>query len=376
MKKLLSNLSPNLRRFVLVGTILFGVAVVSFAFRKTMHFAHAHRTEHMVEKMTEELDLTPEQVEQVQALANKMHARKKAMFENHDGDREAMKEKMMAMHQELEGELQSILTEEQWAKWLTIRPEPGHHFRGRGGCASECTDGKGGKQAMKKELMEYGQQNIVPVLQADRIAFDAQLSEEEKQLIAKMREHGPMHRGGEHGPAEQRYEGRGHHRGEHRAAMKTMLEKHGPAIDQILEKYADERVQWQADMKAIIESHMGELPAGMEPHGKHHQFKQRMLFLMMDPNGVNGNLVELPAPKVYPIPAENANKIELELPQAATVKIDLLDKDGQFIRNVQEEQLPKGQHVIPVELSELKPGTYYFEIYMEDQRFVKRFVKN
>ena len=89
------------------------------------------RAERQTERMKEQLGLSDEQTEQVSeiniAAAEKMQEARQSA----NGDREAMRGKMMSIRQETDAALKEVLTEEQWTKLAAARQEMRQN-RGRG----------------------------------------------------------------------------------------------------------------------------------------------------------------------------------------------------------------------------------------------------
>ena len=81
------------------------------------------RAEQQTAAMTEKLSLSEAQSAKVKEINLKYAQKAKEMRDNASGDREAMRASMVAMRQEQEKELQTVLTEEQWQQWLKIREE-------------------------------------------------------------------------------------------------------------------------------------------------------------------------------------------------------------------------------------------------------------
>ncbi len=98
------------------------------------------RAEQQTANMTEKLSLSEAQSAKVKEINLKYAQKMKEARENATGDREAMRASMVAMRDEQDKELQTVLTEEQWQQWVKFRDEQKEN-RGKGA----------GKKAKKSE---------------------------------------------------------------------------------------------------------------------------------------------------------------------------------------------------------------------------------
>jgi protein CpxP len=76
-----------------------------------------------LERMTRELNLTPDQVTQVKAINEAQRAQMMALRNDSTIPQEDKRGKMMAMRQETEGKIRAVLTEEQRPKYEAMLAE-------------------------------------------------------------------------------------------------------------------------------------------------------------------------------------------------------------------------------------------------------------
>jgi Spy/CpxP family protein refolding chaperone len=96
-------------------TVLFLVATPGLA----QDGMKGHDPEEHLAKLEEELDLTPEQTEQVRAIFAEQHAKFQELREEGGGDREALRQH----RQETHARIQAVLTEEQRARLEELHAE-------------------------------------------------------------------------------------------------------------------------------------------------------------------------------------------------------------------------------------------------------------
>lgn len=87
--------------------------------------------EQMLAHLTEDLDLSEEQVELVGPILENLHIMMEEVFEDESlrGDRDAMHEQMEAIREETDLQLESVLTEEQMEKFRERSHKRGPHPR-------------------------------------------------------------------------------------------------------------------------------------------------------------------------------------------------------------------------------------------------------
>lgn len=85
--------------------------------------------ERRANRMSRELNLDDQRTEEIKKIFISFSEKQSKVREEHAGDREAMRTAMKGISDEQDKELQKILTEEEWKKWLDIRK----NFRRRRG---------------------------------------------------------------------------------------------------------------------------------------------------------------------------------------------------------------------------------------------------
>ena len=97
--------------------------------RGNRDFDPEQMAERRAERMSQELDLDEERTKQVKELFFSCSEKQSQVREENGGDREAMRAAMREINEEQDKELQKILSEEEWNKWLEVRD----NFRRRRG---------------------------------------------------------------------------------------------------------------------------------------------------------------------------------------------------------------------------------------------------
>ena len=65
---------------------------------------------------------------------------------------------------------------------------------------------------------------------------------------------------------------------------------------------------------------------------------------------------------VFPNPAYQNNQIDFHLEESGMVKISILNKNGELIRSVLNSRLEAGEHSQMIDLTDLEPGLYFYQI--------------
>ncbi|MEM6342486.1 MAG: T9SS type A sorting domain-containing protein [Bacteroidota bacterium] len=246
---------------------------------------------------------------------------------------------------------------------------------------------------MRQAMKAYAEENVLPVMQAQREKLDASLSLQEKQTVAEIRaelqalkEKGKNMRQAlrqsEAKPTEAQREEMYAHRKEMRLLMNQAWEiadNHEADIRSLLAEIKPQAETWKQQMRAIAEQYRPEdapeRPDRLEgTEGRHGGKAQRA--------GRTGMMMELRNPvhfllwdgtakalqareeklEVFPNPTRNVNEVRLRLEAAGKVQIKLLDKDGNYLKTVVDEQLSAGSHTQRIDLQGLEPGLYFYQI--------------
>lgn len=343
-------------------------------------YAQGHRqhdpqkmADRMSEHMKSELDLSDTQYEQVKTI-NLKYARK--MVELHQGnegehpDREAMKTLMG----EKEKELSEVLSEEQMEDFREMRKSHMNKMR-------ERRHGASGDMGTKRKDMRAA---VRPFVLEERKKFEALLSESEKMEIAKAREEFKTHQG--------EFKHRSGHDENHEkdANMEQRREQH-QALMEKLKPIRDIADNHEEDLNAAFErikAHKQEVKNEMltgenkskechDEYAMEHKMKRmKIRFLLMDPHETvrNENDVSFMA-KVYPNPSTVENNVSLTLEDESYVRIDLMNRHGQLIRTVVDQEVQSGVQNFSVNISELSNNEYYFyRITVNDEIINKKFI--
>jgi len=372
-----------------IAIIAFALFLSGIALQAQPHHGRHHGPGILgnLEQMQEELDLTANQVEQLEALKVEMDKEKEALksqeFEDHHARREAFHEMMESYKDQVD----NILTEEQKNTLKEKRKERHKAHREQ----MEKVDKKG----MRAALRQHQETKVKPVLLEQRAKLEAKISAEDKQALAELRtkfaakkaemkakrkemkgKHKQMKKQGERAE-------RPHHRhkqhGErmkndpdHQALM-ALAEKYEEDIDALMQEIEPQHKQWQEEKKAIIEEYMpkdAEHPQWKaDKHHKNrihgHRGMRKGHFLLMDPNDTSQEAVQattIKAAQVFPNPASSRMTLSYELLEDGKVTVELRGESGGTAKVLDEGFKPAGAQRLEIDASTLNNGVYYIAI--------------
>lgn len=119
-----------------------------------------------MDKMTEELSLTPEQKTKIEELNNQFKEQIKPLRSDKDANAEAIAK----LRKEHKAKIDAVLTADQKQKRESLHEK--HKLK---------------REEMRNEIEAYKTKNIAPVLKAKRIELESELSDAEKKIIAEQR---------------------------------------------------------------------------------------------------------------------------------------------------------------------------------------------
>lgn len=378
------------------------------------------RAEHK-ERMIKELNLTTEQQTEMKAVHKSFRKEVKALRDANDGDRKAMRSQVEALEVERNKEIAQILDAEQYAKFEKLEAEMKEkrkaHRDERRGQGMHGPMGRKGKAGMKgknkelrKEVRSYVQANVLPVMKEQRLKLDEKMSNADRnkvdELRAQLKELRPQMKAAHKSMRQSHKQG-----GEVSASQKAEMEQIHTQRKEIMEgareiakKYESELIalreevkpqseEWKSELKAIAQKHVGENEE--ECKGMHHMGRKLRKhvrpahFILMDPNAEAlpfpgeeeegfGAIQRAPQKdrvvKLYPNPSLGAQTLEYEVLQAGEVRVDLVSKDGDVVKNVYKGYQEAGVHSLQVDNQNLRSNVYYYSINDQSGKTLKQFV--
>ncbi len=321
------------------------------------------------------IDLTEEQKEQLAAVEattkSQLNVLRDSTFESSVVKREAVK----AILEDTREQVETILTEEQKEQLQANREKR----LARREMRKDTT----ARRNLKQELDAYRNENIHPVMLAQRAKLEEILTAEDKAIIAQLRESRADKRENSKRQRSRR-RAKAHHRGgneENRATIKSLLDKYKDDIQALMDEVKPQAELWKEDIQKILEKYRPdeeelEVPdchprahAPMEGKGRKGPIRAAH-FLLLDPSeltpmldrensGANPAFEQL---SIYPNPATNSSNLQYELEEAGKVRIELRDEQGKTIQVLQDSYQQEGSYNLAVNTSELKDGVYYFTI--------------
>lgn len=340
-------------------------------------------------KLAEKLALTEEQQAELKKINETFIEKMKAQKEEHSW------EKMKVLRVEHHAAIATILTPEQKEKFEAQRPERAGMQGRRGGHGQFHKANAENRKAMQKERQGYVKENIHPVIVEQRAKLEAKISATDKKAIAELREkiqaskkeriteRKSQMRGFKYGKGQN---GKANHRGHQgkgsplldevsRQRAESLVKAYSNDIESLFDDITPQREQWKNDLKAIHENYrkensekrgMGRMEGKTPSEEKlaRRDFQKKLRFLLMP--------AEMKSPKssakeerliaVFPNPAGNIQNIEFEVVTAGSVKVDIVDQQGNVVKSVYKGELPKGLNKLEVNIGELKSNMYYYRI--------------
>lgn len=349
------------------------------------------------EKLKTELNLSTEQSKQIEELTaehrNKMEALKDKDFESPEDRREAMKTIM----EEYQSGIKEVLTDEQAAKMKALREE---HREMR---QEKAADFGKERKAMRKDMETYREENILPVLKAQRTKLEAKISAQDKAKIAELRSQLPP-RGErpqrlenptieQQKAAKEQFAAKKEKMNAHKEQVQALVKKYEADIDALYAEIKPQTEKWKADMQKIAaenrpqgqmerkhpantqEGAKREAKDGRGMHGKRerggeaeeheHHNMHKAGFLLLDPNApatppaTQEALTEI---KIFPNPAVSQNTLSYTVKQAGHLRIELHNESGRTIQTLFDGNKEIGEYQLNVDLSKLQNGVYYYTV--------------
>jgi hypothetical protein len=224
------------------------------------HRQHPPRPFHAIEQHKAELEITESQQAQLDELKASFQEEAKALREQ-DLEHDAKREAMHSLMDGLKTDLEDILTEAQTTQLKSLMKAKHKEHKAR---MKEAHD----------DLKVYKDENIKPVMLAQRQKLEAKISAEDRAEIAQLREV-VAKRKAERKAAWEAAKAKGERpdrpaREEHpeREAIKQLVDKYDTEIEALFAEIEPQAKQWKEDMQFIMQAHR---PEGSEFQGSKSQ---------------------------------------------------------------------------------------------------------
>jgi hypothetical protein len=346
----------------------------------------------LIEKFSDKLALNDTQKQQIDALSAKyqaIFAEKRASLTQMN--RMEKWEMFKNLRNEIQTELKTILSPSQWEQFTQLRDEQKAAFK------QKIKDFRqnGGKEklkAMHEEIKAYRQKNIQPTMQNLRNQLENQLTEPDRQTIAQLREEREkLQKIGK--------ELRENHRQSfknrtalteaqkqemqklreqiqtNRQKTKELAVKYQVQLEQLSQQIKSEKKLWEQDLKNIVQKHLpdNELFTKMNSKlgGKYRHEMSRTHFLLMEAKTAETSKNET---NIFPNPASSQSTIEFKVKKEGLVKIELLDKDGNYLKTILNQNFGGGKHQYQINTQDLPNAVYYYKVSIGNRSDIKRLI--
>ncbi len=280
------------------------------------------------------------------------------------------------------------------------------------------------RKEIHQKVHTYVKENIFPIVQAQRLKLDAQLSAAHKARIDELRAeakplreqmratHQTLKKNQENGNEISENQKDNLHE-THQKLRKIMLEawtiadEYDTEIKALKTEIEPQIETWKTDIKSIFEENMTdemrqkiqEFHQKMEEnnenlHPKRHGHRKGHFqrfglkkmwhparFILLDPKEKMPDFPpnfeqdeSEPQALIFPNPSQNTNTLKFDVQQAGYVQINLINAQGKIVKTILNESKSEGTHSLKTDLQNLKTGVYYYQITTPSGTETKRFV--
>lgn len=272
--------------------------------------------------------------------------------------------------------------------------------------AQPAPNTQGTRRPVRQAVQAYVRQNVLPVVRQQRQKLEPQLSSSDKAQLAiyrtqlqELRQRGKALRQSFRSTASTPQGTRPELtdtqkqqvqqlRDEHKALQQEvakLAQKYEGDIARLAQEVQPQKEKWTTDLKALLAQNTTPEQQEKRKHGgkgrRHNataRFFRPAAFLLMSPTAPVPAAASATSSSssVYPNPVTPTSQLAYEVKKAGPVTVELLDSRGNALRTIaQEAKKEKGSYTLPVNLSDLANGTYYFKITTKNGTETRRFVK-
>lgn len=343
-----------------------------------------------IKKLKTELQLTDQQVQQIEDLTTEQRTQMKQLRDTEFESPEARREAMKALQGDYRDGLADILTAEQQTKMKAL--QEGQRAKKQ----ARAAQFKEKRKATRDDIKSYREENVIPVLQAQRAKLESKISAQDKALISELRaKHAQRPKRldnpsiEEQKAAKAQFEANKEERQAHKEQIKALLKTYETDIDALYAEIEPQVEEWKSEMKEIAaenrpadakkRQHKKDLGEGKKQGqggrkarmGDRGDKRDRVLlskaaFLLLDPNApatstptMQQAVTEI---KVFPNPTFNQNTLSYSVKEAGHLRIELHNESGRLIEVLFEGNKDAGEYQLDVDMSKLRNGVYYYTV--------------
>jgi len=326
--------------------MLFGALVLLFSVTVVAQGHRGERRGFDLEKMTEQLDLTPEQATQLKTIHEEQRAAFAKLAEGLPEGERPDREQMRAMMKDSREKMMKVLNAEQQEK---LKAERENRKRGERSRSKPKMNNE-----LRSELRAYRAETITPKFVEVRTAFDRKLNPTERAQITKLREAVRTELGEkglsrltshDSGPRTGQRGGHKGHNVESRKASEPDAKQTGSRDGRRTELRAfmqTHKTDVQA-VRAIVRNHESELAAvRSEIDAAKVQWKSMSADGFDEVNDSNLH--------VFPNPANTETTVKFDVRKSGPVRVELIDASGKVITTLLNTTREADSYELPVQL--------------------------
>ena len=341
-----------------------------------------------IDHLKTELELSDDQVAQLEKIFEAKHEEMMALKNDESKTRDEKHEAMKSFREKTKKEIESILTEEQLAKFQEIKKEHHGHRGKKMGFHGKFKDGKG--KELHEKIKAYKEENIKPVMLEQRAKLEPKISEADKQVIAefrtefekmkaerkaKFKEMEKDRKNGKGKDWKKMHKNRNEKVGEEKfEKMKNLVEKYKDEIEPLFAEVADQQEKWKKDIEEITKTTLQiedeEFEEGMKKRKEHHKERKETMkmgrFLLLDPNEELNNAEAkslIQNVSVYPNPASSVATLEYEVFEDGNITIELHNQKGKLLKTIKRDEFQqKGKNSVTIPLEQYRTDLFYIII--------------
>ena len=229
-------------------------------------------------------------------------------------------------------------------------------------------------EELKKEILDYRNHEILPVIYQQRVKLEAELNDQAKKDITYLRNFLAMFRKND-------IKSTNSNKIKGLNALKQIFKNHSDELEigvRLVENYHDNVLRlndqikfdfskWELEKQKIYKKY----GVNYNPHIPKKSFWKVLGFILLNPEFHpnansqpidNQSFINNVASKIYPNPANETQTIQFNVPENSNIKIELFDSNGKLIRTCFNNFIDKGYQSLLIDLKNIPSGNYFYKI--------------
>ncbi|TDG36341.1 T9SS type A sorting domain-containing protein [Pedobacter changchengzhani] len=148
------------------------------------------------------------------------------------------------------------------------------------------------------------------------------------------------------------------------STINVTVNKHIKSLNTIYRKIASENKIYLANINGALRSNFALYQDAYHPNERGYKIISFVIFDAIN-KAIFDNFLQFVVTQNYPNPANTFTKLDIVLPEADKIDVQIYDIMGRLVQTVIQDYLNTGKHTLEINTTNMVPGVYFFKVSSE-----------